>query len=147
VAAVPPRYLIVPDKSVGPISIGENTGPVIGAIGRPGRLGPDAGPEWIYGALQVDVNSEGLSVVALEVVAQYGATQAEAARYETASGIHVGSTVGEVEKAYRAARCSLHNKGCALTNSDGRATYFDVASHLSKLSSSTPIVAIFISGP
>ena len=144
-SATAPADLIVPGHSIGKIVIGENTGAVIGAIGRPGRLGPDAGPEWIYGALQVDVNSEGLSVVALEVVAQYGATKAAAERYRTRAGIHVGSTIGAVEKAYPAAKCSIRNHGCQLV-SGTRTTYFIIATSVRKLSASTALNAIQIAG-
>ena len=119
------KYLIVPGHSVGRVTLGESTPEVIATIGRPGRLGPYAGPEWIYGALQVDTDVRGLIVTGLEIVAQYGATPAQAAMYQTASGIHVGSAASAVREAYPDAQCNT--KRCALTRGT-RTTWFYLAS-------------------
>ncbi|MGD0197532.1 MAG: hypothetical protein ABSC56_06470 [Solirubrobacteraceae bacterium] len=142
-ASEPTGYRIVPGHSVGKVTLGEGTPQVIASIGRPGRLGPYAGPEWIYGALQVDTNPTGLTVVGLEIVAQYGATQAEAARYQTLAGIHVGSSVAAVEKAYPNARCNLANRGCALTRGT-RTTWFYAARGTRRLTGATPIAEIYL---
>jgi hypothetical protein len=114
--SVAPRYLIVPNHSVGKVVIGEGAGPVVGAIGAPHGRGEDAGPQWLYGALDVEMNTEQIQVVALIVAPVFGASESEAAQYQTRAGIHVGSTLGAVEKAYPKARCSVARRGCVLTS-------------------------------
>jgi hypothetical protein len=141
---VPARYLIVPNHSIAGVVIGEGAGPVLGAIGPPHGRGEPAGPQWLYGALDVWMDSDQLAVLKLEVAPAFGASESEAARYETTSGIHVGSTIGAVEKSYPAARCATKTQGCVL-NSSTRSTLFLVARSKHALTRSTPVLVIEIS--
>jgi hypothetical protein len=141
---IPQRYLIVPNHSIAGVVIGEGAGPVVDAIGPPRGRAEPAGPQWLYGALDVWMNSEQLTVLNLEVAPAFGASESEAKRYETTRGIRVGSTIGAVEKAYPAARCATKIQGCVL-NSDNRSTFFLVAKSNHALTSSTPVLAIEIS--
>ncbi|HEX2702993.1 MAG TPA: hypothetical protein VHM72_06145 [Solirubrobacteraceae bacterium] len=138
------RYLIVPNHSIAGIVIGEAAGPVVDTIGPPRGRAEPAGPQWLYGALDVWLNSQQLQVLKLVVAPVFGASHSEAARYETSRGIRVGSTIGAVEKAYPAVKCSLKTAGCAL-NSATRSTVFVVAKSARALTSSTPVLAIEIS--
>jgi hypothetical protein len=143
-ARIATRYLIVPNHSIAGVVIGEGAGPVVDAIGPPRGRAEPAGPQWLYGGLDVWMNAEQLTVIHLEVAPAFGATESEARRYETTSGIHVGSTIGAVEKSYPAARCATKIQGCVL-NSDNRSTLFLVARSNRALTSSTPVFAIEIS--
>lgn len=142
--SVAPRYLIVPNHTIAGVEIGEGAGGVVTTIGPPRGRGESAGPQWLYQGLDVWLNSVQLQVIKLVVAPVFGATESEAARYETVSGIHVGSTVGAVEKAYPAAKCSTQLAGCVLSSS-GRSTAFIVAKRGRAVTSSTPIFAIEIS--
>jgi hypothetical protein len=141
---IAPRYLIVPNHSIAGVVIGEAAGPVVGALGPPRGRAEPAGPQWLYGALDVWMNSEQLTVIKLEVAPAFGASESEATQYETASGIHVGSTIGAVEKAYPAAKCAAKTRGCVL-NSGTRSTLFMVASSRHAPTASTRIFLIEIS--
>ena len=117
---------------------------VVGAIGPPRSRAEPAGPQWLYGALDVWMNSEQLTVIKLEVAPAFGASESEATRYETTSGIHVGSTIGAVEKSYPAAKCATKTEGCVL-NSGTRSTLFMVAKSNHALTGSTRVLLIEIS--
>jgi|GEM_PF-3492930 hypothetical protein len=141
---IAPRYLVVPNHSIAGVVIGEGAGPVVGAIGPPRGRAEPAGPQWLYGALDVWMNSEQLTVIKLEVAPAFGASESEATRYETTSGIHVGSTIGAVEKSYPAAKCATKTEGCVL-NSGTRSTLFMVAKSNHALTGSTRVLLIEIS--
>jgi hypothetical protein len=143
-APVAQRFLIVPNHTIAGIEIGAGAGDVVATIGPPRGRGESAGAQWLYQGLDVWLNSVQLQVLKLVVAPVFGATESEAARYETVSGIHVGSTVGAVEKAYPAAKCSTKLAGCVLSSS-GRSTAFIVAKRGRAVTSSTPIFAIEIS--
>ncbi len=143
VAAPPTGYLIVPGHSIGKISLGEDVGFVIEAIGPPRGRSTDAGPGWLYGALEVVTNTVQLQVVELIVSPRFGATESEAVLYKTRAGIHVGSTLGAVEKAYPHARCSRANQGCVLASSGGD-TKFWVATGRDELATTSPIIEISV---
>jgi hypothetical protein len=144
-AAVPSTgYLIVPGRSIGKVTLGESTGPVIAAIGPPRGRSTSAGPGWLYGALEVVTDYETqIQVVELIVSPRFGATESEAVRYATSSGIHVGSTLGAVEKAYPRARCTIANQGCVLA-SGTRTTKFWVPIARNELAASARIIEISI---
>jgi hypothetical protein len=142
-AAVAPRYLIVPNHSIAGVQVGEGAGAVVNTIGPPRGRAEPAGPQWLYQGLDVWMNSTQLQVIKL-VVAPLFATESEAVRYATASGIRVGSTIGAVEKAYPAAKCSTKLAGCVLY-SKTLSTAFIVAKRGQRVTRSTTVFAIEIS--
>jgi hypothetical protein len=85
-----------------------------------------------------------LQVVELIVSPRFGANESEAVLYKTRAGIHVGSTLRAVEKAYPRARCSRANQGCVLASSGGT-TRFWVATARNELAPTSPIIEISIS--
>jgi hypothetical protein len=134
-------YLIVPGHSIGKVTIGESTGDVAAVIGPPRGRSTDAGPGWLYGSLVVVTDPTQLHVVQLVVWTRFAGTETEAARYATRAGIHVGSTLAAVEKAYPKARCNLHNQGCLLVAGTGT-TQFLVAKGKNELGANSPIIEI-----
>ncbi len=143
-AAVPSTgYLIVPGHSIGKVTIGEGTGFVVAAIGGPRGRSTNAGPGWLYGALEVLTDVTQLRVVGLVVAPRFAGTQAQAARYVTRSGIHVGSTLTAVRRAYPRARCSRARAGCVLSEGT-RTTTFSVAKGANELAGGSRVIAISI---
>ncbi|HUB76991.1 MAG TPA: hypothetical protein VL977_08030 [Solirubrobacteraceae bacterium] len=124
--AVPRDRLIVPGSSVANVGLGEAAGAVIETLGRPLKEATPGGTQWLYGPLDVWMDSTELNVLELIVAPVFGATRAQAAAFETSSGVHVGSSVSAVAKAYPAARCNAHDRGCFL-GANGRETWFRVA--------------------
>lgn len=137
-------YRIVPGHSVGKVTLDEGTGSVIAAIGPPRGRSTNAGPGWLYGALEVVTNAGQVQVIELIVSPRFGATQSEAAHYTTPAGIHVGSTLAAVEEAYPHAKCNSANQGCVLAGGT-RSTKFWVAAGKNELAPSARIIEISVS--